>query len=207
MNTLKTIEYKNHTIKIFHDELCESPRTMWDNLGVMCCFHKKYNIGDKHDFSISEYESWDKFIKYPTFQEYLFNAHGACVLLPLYLYDHSGLSISTSPFNCKFDSGKIGFIYATKEKIKNHFMIAEINEQTLETVKSILECEVKEYNQYLSGECYGYEIFNSLGESVGSCYGFIGDMDYCLQSAKEIADYEETKENDAKDFERAYMTC
>lgn len=38
------------------------------------------------------------------------------VILPVYLYDHSYLSISTTKFSCQWDSGQVGWIYATKEK-------------------------------------------------------------------------------------------
>jgi hypothetical protein len=34
----------------------------------------------------------------------------------LYLYDHSGITISTSPFSCGWDSGQVGFIYLTRQK-------------------------------------------------------------------------------------------
>ena len=40
------------------------------------------------------------------------------VILPLYLFDHSGISISTGSFHDPWDSGQVGFIYASKEKAK-----------------------------------------------------------------------------------------
>jgi hypothetical protein len=39
------------------------------------------------------------------------------VVLPLYLYDHSGLTISTSPFSCRWDSGQVGYIHTTFEQV------------------------------------------------------------------------------------------
>ena len=51
----------------------------------------------------------------------------AVIILPLYLYDHSGIAIKVGSFICKavhaeWDSGKIGFIYATKEDIKKKLL-------------------------------------------------------------------------------------
>ncbi len=38
------------------------------------------------------------------------------VILPLYLYDHGGITMSTGPFSCRWDSGQVGWIYAEKKK-------------------------------------------------------------------------------------------
>ena len=38
------------------------------------------------------------------------------IILPLYLYDHSGISMKTTPFSCQWDSGQVGWIYVEKKK-------------------------------------------------------------------------------------------
>lgn len=48
------------------------------------------------------------------------------ILLPLYLYDHSGLSMSTGSFvgravHAEWDSGQVGYIYADHDDILNNF--------------------------------------------------------------------------------------
>ena len=78
----------------------------------MCCFHKRYSLGDKHSIDNSQFEDWDEV------EEYLIKEEKAIVILPLYLYDHSGITISTAPFSCNWDSGQIGFIYTTEKRIK-----------------------------------------------------------------------------------------
>ena len=37
------------------------------------------------------------------------------LMLPLYLYDHSGITMNTTGFSCPWDSGQVGWIYAFKE--------------------------------------------------------------------------------------------
>ncbi len=43
----------NYRLKIYQDDNTDSPRS-WDNLGTMICFHRRYNLGDKHNYSHEE---------------------------------------------------------------------------------------------------------------------------------------------------------
>ena len=49
----------NYLIEVHQDESPESPRS-WDNLGTMICFHRRYDLGDKHDYNHVEYDSWSE---------------------------------------------------------------------------------------------------------------------------------------------------
>ena len=44
------------------------------------------------------------------------------VILPLYLYDHSGISMSTGAFSCPWDSGRVGYIYVSLEDAKKEWI-------------------------------------------------------------------------------------
>jgi hypothetical protein len=35
-----------------------NPRMEFDNLGTMICFHKRYNLGDKHNWDIDDFSEW-----------------------------------------------------------------------------------------------------------------------------------------------------
>ncbi len=39
-----------HTLCVHYDEEAQSPRE-WDNLGRMICFHSRYALGDRHEYS------------------------------------------------------------------------------------------------------------------------------------------------------------
>jgi len=106
-----------------------SPRE-WDNLGTMVCFHRKYNLGDKHDFK--DTTALDKFLK----------SKEVAAFLPLYLYDHSGITMATTPFHCKWDSGQVGYIYATKAQAETWGVKGK-------HLKERLQAEVAEYDEYL----------------------------------------------------------
>ena len=105
---METIDYKGYLIKIEPDTLDESPRK-WDNLGTMICFHKRYCLGDEnHGYKHEDYNGWGEL------EKQIKEDHGECVILPIYMYDHSGITVSTSPFSCPWDSGRLGLIFMSK---------------------------------------------------------------------------------------------
>ena len=188
--------YKGYTIKIFNDDNPTDPR--WDdNLGIMVCFHKRYSLGDKHNIDSGEFNGWDEM------EDYIRKNKNAILILPLYMYGHSGLSIKTTPFGDPWDSGKLGFIYTTEKKIKEQLGVKEVTQETIDKAEKILEAEVELYSQYVNGECYGYQIEGGprpegLTSRVyedgiaDSCWGFFGyyDAEYgALSEAKGCVDY------------------
>jgi hypothetical protein len=115
-------------------------------------------------------------------------------ILPLYLYDHSGITISTSPFGCKFDSGQVGWIFITNRTIKEE----GIDESKVE---EYLKSDVETYDQFIRGEVYGYRVFKvtecSLGhqhkEELDSCWGHYGE-DECMKEGVSIMEYHISQE-------------
>lgn len=156
------------TLKVVQDSCGYSPRE-WDNLGTMVCFHNRYDLGDKHSYNADDYSSWEEMEKAILKQE----GRGT-VILPLYLYDHSGITMRTSPFSCSWDSGKVGFILTNKKTILSEFGGKIVTKKVREKVEGILEGEVEVYTQYIEGEVYGFQIVDAEGEIVDSCYGFYG---------------------------------
>ena len=119
------------------------------------------------------------------------------LVLPLYLYDHSGISIKVGSFigkaqHANWDSGQVGFIYVTGKDVEKEFNTKNINVELSNKIEKILENEVKIYNDYLTGNVYGYVVEDKQGEQVDSCWGFYGDYDdeYMVNAAKDIIDYE-----------------
>lgn len=170
IETYKISETKE--LRIFLDDTAESPRTMWDNQTTMVCFHNNYNLGDKHDYNKDSFDSWDEL------REQIENDYNVLAIQPLYLYDHGGITISTSPYGCRWDSGQVGWIFIHNDHEES---LAELFEDRL---NAIIESDVKVYDQYLQGEVYGFELIerhNCLAcghdheESVDSCWGFYGD--------------------------------
>lgn len=174
--SVESFECAGLTINIFYDDDPLNPRKDYTPFGHMVCFHRRYNLGDKHEFSSPEdFEEWAK-------------SQGDNVLsLPLYLYDHSGITMSTGSFHDPWDSGQVGWIYTTKEEVRKEYARKYVSKKLAKRVYELLEGEVKSYDDYLTGNCYGFVIEDSEGEEVYSCWGFLGDIEYCREEAKSFA--------------------
>ena len=188
MSALETKDLGNYRIKIFQDESPESPRTSMDNLGTMVCFHRRYNLGDKHDYDHNDYSDWEEM------KMAIDKNEDALIILPLYLYDHGGITMSTSPFSCRWDSGQVGFIYVSKKKVREEYGVKRISPKVAEKALKVLEGEVETYDQYLTGDVYGYRVYKvttcELGEEheeeVDACWGYYGQEE-CMKEAEGIA--------------------
>lgn len=171
MDALQTIKYPTgETLRIYPDESPENPRR-WDNLCTMVCFHGRYELGDKdkHEYRSADFNGWDEL------KAQIEKDHDPAVILPLYLFDHSGITISTSPFSCPWDSGQVGFIFVSKERVRKEYNCHRIGKRILEKVQRVVKCEVEQYDQYLIGDVYGYILKDANGEHLDSCWGFYGN--------------------------------
>ncbi len=275
---------KPYTLFIVDDDYPENPREDRENAGKMVCWHKRYNLGDEHDYeepieflkgilcdaylshpdtgygkpvfdyirqgkakdarlsyslTLQEWElyennfwstknDWYQVSAFPSSLEVndipdgfledclavlnlnelleLIHDMKDMVILPLYLYDHSGITMNTTGFSCPWDSGQVGWIYADAGMIKNAY--GTITPDTMKKAKELLEHEVKEYDYYLTGQCYGFKLFEGNVE-IDSCWGFIGEISdvskeikgYLPNGYKNMADYlEYHAETDEKTY-------
>jgi hypothetical protein len=190
------MDYKGFEFEIEQDEDAPNPRREFDNLGAMVCWHGRYDLGDIQ----AEYyqKGPDAFVDWARV-----NSKQIALILPLYLYDHSGLRIRVGSFNgllpeghAEFDTTEVGFIYVTKEALRKEYGCKRISAKTLREAEGALKAEVEEYDQYLSGDVWGYNI-KGLDDS---CWGFFG-YDYCEREAQSAIDWalEHGKEPPVKD--------
>lgn len=110
---------------------------------------------------------------------------GIAIIRDLSLYDHSGITIFAGSPTCRWDSGQVGWQYITDEKL------AEEWNGDRDKALAYMESTLREYDDYLRGEVYGFTV--EVGIKVekkypsghiehviewvheDSCYGFIGD--------------------------------
>lgn len=179
MEPIETLELSNgRTAKVYvHENPC-NPRTEFDNLFTMTCSHRRYKFGDEA-FEPDNYSGWNDL------HQSLVKERGAAVILPLYIYDHSGITISTSPFGCPFDSGQVGFIWATRDTILREYSRKRLTSGLRDLARRYARGEVEVYDMYLRGEVYGYILENKNGEEVDSCWGFFG-LDTIKETLKEM---------------------
>ncbi len=115
---------------------------------------------------------------------------GELVVLPLYLYDHSGLTMNTTGFYCPWDSGQVGYIWTTMKRIKEGRPEKRTKKEWRDLALTILRGEVEVYDQYLRGDCYGYieEKLRPDGEweELISCWGYYSAKDPLTEIAAEL---------------------
>lgn len=186
---------KKYVLEVEHDDDPMNPRVDWDNVTTMICFHRNYNLGDKHDYKKDNFDSWEQL------KEQIESDYKVLMIKPLRLYDHSGITISTSneyPFNDRFDSMMVGWIFIEEKQWTK--MMGEDMDRSEDRLDRIIEGEVETYDQYISGEVYQYSIYEvdtcSLGHEhkvlLESCGSFFGE-EYCEQEGKSHLEYYESE--------------
>ena len=202
---VEKIEMGNLVIRIFQDEDPQNPRHEYDHVSIMVCSHKRYDLGDKddvHGINFKNFNGWSEV------REEIKERFKTEYILPLFLYDHSGITISVGGFSHvdsqRWDWGQVGFIFIPSDVMKKDY--PGYGEKTLQDrAEEIMVSEVKEYDQYLTGDVYGYDIVQvshcehcdkDTEETLDSCYGFYG-MEYCrddaVSQAKHILEEDEKR--------------
>lgn len=177
MEAIETTEYENgYEAQIFFDEHPTSPRE-WDCFGKIIAWHPNYSLGEIN-------------LNKPTMDEVNEAMETPIVVLAIYCYEHSGITISTGnnqyPFNDIWDSGQVGFIYVDREAILKEFDVTEITKEIVEKAKSILQSEIETFDLYLTGQVFGY-VVEKDGDFVDSCWGFY-EQDYMVKEAESSID-------------------
>lgn len=104
------------------------------------------------------------------------------VHLPLYLYDHSGLAIRHTPFGCRWDSGLLGFISASKAVLVKEGLLKQgerLTPKNRARIERTLIAEVAQYDAYQQGQVYGFkqQVSDDGGETwvtEDSTWGYYG---------------------------------
>jgi len=175
-NLIETIEYKGYKIEVLYDTDPINPIKDWDMLGKFICFHRRYALGNVKGFDTKEeVEEYAKKYK--------------CRLFPLYLYDHSGITISLSPFSCPWDSGQVGWVMLEPDDVRKEFGKKRISKKNWEMAEQRIKGEVEVYDQYLRGEVFGHMIYDKDGEMYDSCWGYYGNKKDMIAEAKQNVDY------------------
>lgn len=173
-NIVKQEIINGYRVEVVYDEDPFNPRKDFCNFGtIVLADDCRYDFGDAK--LSSEY-----------LEEIASNPD--LIVLPVYVYDHGGITSSTSQFSCKWDSCQVGVIYASKSDALFEFSAKEFTDEVRRKVVDLLVNEIKILDSYLTGDVYGYKVYDPEGEEVDTCYGYIGDLDYCLQDGISTAE-------------------
>jgi len=151
---MTTETYRGYKITTFCEER-ESPRLDF-RVGNILSYHRRYRFTDNDligtALDIAEnvldiYGMDDEKV-----EDYLRIEYKAQYVFPLYMYDHGQIDLSLGEYNCRFDSGKVGYFYITESAD------LDTTEMSLEEIKSMVEAELDEYVKWINGETYAYRI-------------------------------------------------
>lgn len=155
-------------IRFVHDDDPNDPRE-FDGLGYMVCWHRRYSLGDEQP--TADPSEW---------RENFEADEPTNVILPLYLLDHGGITMSTGSFTDPWDSGQVGWIVCTPDRAKDAGV-----EWDAEKIAECLKAGVACYARYLEGGAWGFIVENGEKcdhgvvhwEHSDSCLGFWGDIE------------------------------
>jgi len=190
METIVKVEVNGKTIEVYQSEGdCRD----WDNHCQMIFAGGHRHLGDKHDVVFgNNYTSAEHFIEKG---EMMVRGQlkDVVVCVPIYLYSHSGMTISTSPFSCQWDSGCCGFAVVTKADIRKMQGIKRVTQKHIDDAARYLEGEVETLDQEMRGDVYGFTIEGDDELQEDSCGGFYGsDL-----STNGMSDYLDQEQIDA----------
>jgi hypothetical protein len=167
------IVFDNYRITFSHDEDTLDPNQCESDEVFLIHEHRNFYVSRKgFDMEeIMEDAVLDEDKKILTYNGYY--------LFTVFAYIHSGVALSLSgdsyPFNDRFDSSRSGVLLVKINAFPN------INE-----ARVIAEGEIKQWNQYLRGDVYRFEVerltrcksCNTVeAEFIDSCGGFYGEVD------------------------------
>jgi len=119
---------------------------------------------------------------YGSTRNYLIASHDALAetIVPLRFVDYGGGWPGTALRVISDLEEADGAIFATPASI-------EMTGCPPERVDEGLRAEVKEYEQWMQGDVYGYVVEHD-GEVLDSCWGYIGDTEYPMEEARRVAE-------------------
>jgi hypothetical protein len=132
MDKVQQFTHANRTVTIYVDPDPINPIKDYDQYTQMICAHRRYNLGHAQTEPMTEAEVRE-------------NYDGVLAVLPLYLYDHSGITISTGAFSCIWDSGQVGWAYITRDRIAKMGDTTEYAEND-ERLLAIIRSDVESYD-------------------------------------------------------------
>lgn len=170
--------YRGHTIVIKYDEDPVNPCQEDDNICVIHTAHRRYNFGNQNHNSLESIQQAEKEAR-----------TNGDIILPLYMYDHSGITISLHPFggqlpqgHAEFDSGQVGVVIVSRKNMLEAFNKKVFSETLKKKSLEIAEAEVDALDHYLRGSVYGYII-----DDEDSCGGY-HEIEEAMTEAKSVVD-------------------
>jgi hypothetical protein len=183
---VERFEHAGRTVVIAYDDDPVNPLTDWESLTTIACWHGRLKLGQRTDMGL-------KGLDLEETREAIESHEGSPVLalLPVYLYEHSGITMSCGAFSDPWDSGQVGWAYVTEDSANKMGCVGD--RWTTENLEKAIRSDVDVYDQYLRGEVYVYFVLGmgedgEDGDILDSVGGHFGDLDYVRTEARAAAE-------------------
>ena len=172
MEAVKTFKHKGLEIEIFQDKDAQSPKE-WDNESFLVGYHRDFYVENSRitketAIDIADNENTDE-VKAIKKEYHIFG---------LEAYIHGGVSLALSYegnfCDRRWDVSQLGLVLVSKKETR-----------LKAKAKKMADGLIAEWNDYLSGNVYGYMV-----DGGGGCWGFYGDIKTSgiLENAKDEAE-------------------
>ena len=165
------VNYKGFEIEIFYDDTPENPRSDWDHDSEFYMNPNPRRINPENKDLDDLMERYDCC----SIKELCDKIDKDYIWTKVYIYEHSGISLSTTPFNDPWDSALFGILVVEKDKVRKQRNVKRISKKIKEEEEGYLVAQVETFGAYLNGDVYGFHIFKD-GELIDACSGYYGKV-------------------------------
>ena len=174
--------YKNVVIKIYRDDDSQSPEEWQDENLFLVAYHRDFTVDKKISQGLAQCITNNGKYEDDSINDEARQYIKDYYIFGLEAYIHSGISLSLSREgnfpDRNWDVSQLGVVLVSKEEAK-----------TRKEAQKLAKGLIKTWNEYLSGNVYGYVIEDKDGEHLDSCWGFYGDYEEnALKEARTIAE-------------------
>lgn len=179
----------NAKIHIRRDSDPLNPRTEWDNAWTWYSNSSRHFFDRENgkaltlsDILPDDYRDEDH-LNETLDEAVLRNNHELLDAVKIYMYEHSGVTVSLGSFSDPWDSGVGAVAVITRKKAEECWPDLKGDDEKLkEAAYNCLKSEVETFDRYLQNEVYGYVVESEDGEG-DSCWGFYEDPEDIVKEA------------------------
>lgn len=195
------------TLELDYSDTQECPTSWWaDHDPLIACWHRRYILGHQEGKtrlrelvrgSRRYRDTWEEERLWTPTDGSYGNKHyldlddwrdlalgavkSGCLVLPVYLYDHSGLAVSLSPFSCPWDSGQVGLmVWSREQREAYHGKRFRDTNKRRQTDIATMESFFEEWQLYIHGEVYTVMVSDAEDKEQIDCCGDLYGLDYAL---------------------------
>lgn len=166
------IEYKGFIINVWPDDMNESPESWGDSGLFLTGYHSDFWVKGIEKISkelaqdIARGGKYDDNSINENAAEYIKEYH----IFGLEAYIHSGVALALSQEgnfpDRRWDVSQLGLVFASKAEFK-----------TRDKAEEAARTLIKTWNEYLSGNVWGFTIKDAAGNEHDSCWSYYGDYE------------------------------